>query len=141
MSPLKSSTDAGSLKAETMTRRILNQIAAAASVVLLASAAASAQQAHSHGGTAATVPTFVASTAKPFAALMADAMAVMEDGMARAPMNGQADHDFAAMMLPHHQGAVDMAKALLLTTQEQVKHTVENVAAYGGSLDVIVDDA
>ena len=30
---------------------------------------------------------------------------------------------------------------LLLTTQAQVKQTVEVVAGYGGSLDVIVDDA
>ena len=30
---------------------------------------------------------------------------------------------------------------LLLTTQQQVKDTVANVAAYGGSLDVILDDA
>ena len=30
---------------------------------------------------------------------------------------------------------------LLLTTQDQVKQTVENVADYGGSLDVILDDA
>ena len=61
---------------------------------------------------------FVASTAKSFAALMDDAMAVMEDGMRRAPMNGQQEHDFATMMIPHHQGAVDMAKALLLTTKD-----------------------
>ncbi|HET8820963.1 MAG TPA: hypothetical protein VFM57_05410 [Thermoleophilaceae bacterium] len=33
------------------------------------------------------------------------------------------------------------AVPLLLTTQEQVKQTVEVVANYGGSLDVIVDDA
>jgi hypothetical protein len=33
------------------------------------------------------------------------------------------------------------ATALLLTTQEQVKQTVAGVADYGGSLDVIVDDA
>jgi hypothetical protein len=33
------------------------------------------------------------------------------------------------------------ASALLLTTKEQVKQTVEVVAGYGGSLDVIVDDA
>jgi NAD(P)-dependent dehydrogenase (short-subunit alcohol dehydrogenase family) len=33
------------------------------------------------------------------------------------------------------------AVPLLLTTQEQVRQTVENVAAYGGSLDVILDDA
>jgi hypothetical protein len=33
------------------------------------------------------------------------------------------------------------AAPLLLTTQKQVKETVENVAAYGGSLNVILDDA
>jgi len=33
------------------------------------------------------------------------------------------------------------AAPLLLTTQDQVHKTVENVAAYGGSLDVILDDA
>ncbi len=33
------------------------------------------------------------------------------------------------------------AVPLLLTTQNQVKRTVEAVADYGGSLDVIVDDA
>jgi hypothetical protein len=40
------------------------------------------------------------------------------------------------------RGSKDLdAAPLLLTTQDQVKKTVENVAAYGGSLDVIVDDA
>ena len=39
-------------------------------------------------------------------------------------------------------GSEDLdAVPLLLTTQRQVKETVENVAAYGGSLDVILDDA
>jgi hypothetical protein len=33
------------------------------------------------------------------------------------------------------------AAALLLTTQQQVKETIAGVAAYGGSLDVILDDA
>ena len=33
------------------------------------------------------------------------------------------------------------AAPLLLTTQSQVKQTVEGVANYGGSLDVILDDA
>ena len=33
------------------------------------------------------------------------------------------------------------ATALLLTTQEQVKQTIAAAADYGGSLDVILDDA
>ncbi|MDX6475146.1 MAG: hypothetical protein QOH95_657 [Gaiellaceae bacterium] len=33
------------------------------------------------------------------------------------------------------------AAALLLTTQDQVAQTVAGVANYGGSLDVILDDA
>jgi hypothetical protein len=39
-------------------------------------------------------------------------------------------------------GSKDLdAVPLLLTTQDQVKQTVEVVANYGGSLDAIVDDA
>lgn len=39
-------------------------------------------------------------------------------------------------------GSKDLdAVPLLLTTQDQVRQTVETVADYGGSLDVIVDDA
>jgi len=39
-------------------------------------------------------------------------------------------------------GSKDLdAVPLLLTTQDQVRQTVEVVANYGGSLDVIVDDA
>jgi uncharacterized protein (DUF305 family) len=33
-------------------------------------------------------------------------------------MNGEAGHDFVTMMLPHHQGAIDMAKAVLLHTRD-----------------------
>jgi uncharacterized protein (DUF305 family) len=40
-------------------------------------------------------------------------MKEMDHDMSAAPMDGRADHDFAAMMIPHHQGAVDMAKAEL----------------------------
>jgi hypothetical protein len=39
-------------------------------------------------------------------------------------------------------GSKDLdATALLLTTQDQVAQTVAGVAEYGGSLDVILDDA
>ena len=39
-------------------------------------------------------------------------------------------------------GSKDLdATVLLLTTQDQVRQTVAGVANYGGSLDVIIDDA
>ena len=63
---------------------------------------------------------FAASTEKTFVQLMNDAMAVMDHGMKDAPMIGDPDHDFAAMMIPHHQGAIDMAKVELLYGKDPV---------------------
>ena len=57
---------------------------------------------------------FIASTEKTFDKLMADAMNVMHEGMHSAPYTGEPDRDFLTLMIPHHQGAIDMAKALLL---------------------------
>jgi uncharacterized protein (DUF305 family) len=99
-------------------------------VACIASAAALSQDmGHHHGGANGQPPApFVASTAKPFAALMADAMAVMDDGMKRAPMNGVSEHDFVTMMIPHHQGAIDMAKALLVrTTDPELKNIAQGI--------------
>ena len=78
---------------------------------------------HSHqGGDMQTQPAgaFRASTEKPFPVLMDEAMTVMDRGMKNAPMTGDPDHDFAAMMIPHHQGAVDMAKVELLYGKDPV---------------------
>lgn len=44
---------------------------------------------------------------------MQDGMTKMQDAMQKAPMNGNPDHDFASMMIPHHQGAIDMAETEL----------------------------
>ena len=34
----------------------------------------------------------------------------MQQDMATTPMTGNADRDFVSMMVPHHQGAIDMAR-------------------------------
>jgi YVTN family beta-propeller protein len=49
-----------------------------------------------------------------FGQALMQSMARMDADMQAAPMTGDPDHDFSAMMIPHHQGAVDMAKAFLL---------------------------
>jgi uncharacterized protein (DUF305 family) len=52
------------------------------------------------------------SPADNFHAASDQAMTVMMKGM-DAPPTGDVDHDFVAMMVPHHQGAIDMAIAEL----------------------------
>ena len=109
--------------------RAVRQLGAGLAICLLATHAG-AQEEHHHNDmagmamgdgaktTGGAKPVFVARTAKSFAALMDDAMAVMDDGMKQAPMNGRSAHDFVTMMMPHHQGAVDMAKAVLLYSDD-----------------------
>ena len=43
-----------------------------------------------------------------FRAMMGEAIARMHEAM-HVPFTGDADHDFARMMIPHHQGGIDMA--------------------------------
>lgn len=95
-------------------------MALAAAAFVWMAAPAPAQHLHSPANGAGAQPPapFVASTARPFSQLMDDAMALMEHGMRAAPMNGDPEHDFVAMMIPHHQGAIDMAKAVLLYTKD-----------------------
>ena len=47
-------------------------------------------------------------TTDSFASLMSAAMDRMDHAM-MVPPSGDPDRDFAAMMIPHHQGAIDMA--------------------------------
>ncbi len=52
-------------------------------------------------------------SASPADAAMMAGMEKMQHGMSSVPMTGDADQDFVAMMIPHHQGAIAMAKAEL----------------------------
>ena len=64
------------------------------------------------------------------AAFIADndkAMTKMMDGMAVKP-TGDIDRDFAAMMIPHHQGAIDMAQAeLRYGKNEQLRRIAQEI--------------
>lgn len=117
--------------------KFLRHFVPLACALLSTAALAQSGHGHQHGAMpdaapppANVRPVFIASTAKSFAALMIDAMAVMDDGMRRAPMSGNAEHDFVTMMIPHHQGAIDMAKALLLrTTDPAMRNLAQGILA------------
>ena len=53
-----------------------------------------------------------AAPAGGYASMVAAAMDRMMAGMMVKP-SGDVDRDFVAMMLPHHQGAIDMARIVL----------------------------
>ena len=54
----------------------------------------------------------------PFLEANQKAMRLMMAGMDVKP-SGDVDQDFAAMMIPHHQGAIDMARAELAYGQNE----------------------
>lgn len=101
----------------------------------------SAQEAYEHHDSAAhkAPEPFVASTTQPFPTLMSHAMSVMDYGMANATMNGDPDHDFSTMMIPHHQGAIDMAKAELLYGKNPVLRRLaqEIIVTQGSEITVM----
>ena len=86
-------------------------------LALAAAAPAGAQSAQTHqapmpgmAGRASTAgPQGGAADARP----LMQSMETMNKAMAAAPMTGNTDQDFVAMMIPHHQGAIDMAKVEL----------------------------
>jgi hypothetical protein len=66
-------------------------------------------------------------TEKPFLAENNAAMDKMMAGMAVKP-TGDVDVDFAAMMIPHHQGAIDMALAeLRYGKNEQLRRIAQEI--------------
>ena len=62
-----------------------------------------------------------------FRAMIGDAVARMHVAM-DVPFSGDADRDFARMMIPHHQGAIDMALAeLRYGKDERLKRLAQEI--------------
>ena len=86
-----------------------------------------AQQAAAPGATAAVTSRDSLADEAPFLAENNAAMNKMMAGMAVKP-TGDVDHDFAAMMVPHHQGAIDMALAeLRYGHNEQLRRIAQEI--------------
>jgi uncharacterized protein (DUF305 family) len=65
-----------------------------------------------------------------FGRLMSAVMDKMHEDMAAAPQTGDADHDFLATMIPHHAGAVEMARLVLIHGRDPlVRQLAEEIIA------------
>jgi uncharacterized protein (DUF305 family) len=58
--------------------------------------------------------THTAQTSSQFGQMMSAAMDKMHEQMAAPRPTGDPDRDFLAMMIPHHAGAVEMARLVLI---------------------------
>lgn len=107
------------------TRSVLKFVPAFLVIASLA-APSWAQHQHGHG-------THGAGHAAPkasFAAEMQASMTKMSRDMDAAPMTGDPDKDFLAMMIPHHEGAVEMARLVLLHGKDPlVRKVAEEIIA------------
>jgi uncharacterized protein (DUF305 family) len=81
-----------------------------------------------HAPSASTAPPVAADAAESqFIAANEQAMSKMMTDMTVAP-TGDIDRDFVAMMVPHHQGAIDMARILLrYGKNEQLKRLAQEI--------------
>jgi uncharacterized protein (DUF305 family) len=85
-----------------------------------------AMQPHSHPGSGAR-PAVSSEAETQFLAANEAAMGKMMADMTIAP-TGDIDRDFVAMMVPHHQGAIDMAQIILrYGKNEQLKRLAQEI--------------
>ncbi len=96
---------------------------------LLASNIAIAQSTDQHHGTPSLQDLNRPMSISPsFDVLLAQAMDRMHSAMAVVTPSGQPDRDFLATMVPHHQGAIDMAKAIVLvTTDPRIRNLSQSI--------------
>lgn len=106
-------------------RRVVRAIAVVLVVVGGVTSGAWAQQHGGHGSHAAAPP-----APTGFSVEMHAAMIKMSRDMEAGPMTGDPDKDFLAMMIPHHEGAVEMARLVLVHGRDPlVRKLAEDIIA------------
>jgi hypothetical protein len=104
----------------------IRTLAGGATILLVCWLAAPAPAQHSPGAHAREESDSPAA----FAAGMHAAMATMAKEVDALPMTGDPDRDFLAMMIPHHEAAVEMARLILVHGRDPlVRRLAEEILA------------
>lgn len=104
-------------------------------VCLLAAPAFAQQPGNAGSAPSSAMPGMAGSNAgtgaqSPADKAMTAGMTKMNQDMSAAPMTGDADRDFVAMMIPHHQGAIDMARVELQYGKDpSMRRLAKNIVA------------
>ncbi|CAM3108918.1 DUF305 domain-containing protein [Paracoccus nototheniae] len=93
-----------------------NRTRAIAALAIVMAFPLSAAAQHAHHQRPAEAASALSEEAKTFVAENDAAMERMMAAMHVAP-TGDVDRDFIAMMIPHHQGAIDMSRAVLRSSR------------------------
>jgi hypothetical protein len=105
---------------------------AAAVVVALTAASQTVGQSnhHSHGDNVHHSAAAAWANGDHFGRALYAGMLRMHEDMLRPAPTGDADRDFLAMMIPHHEGAVEMARLLLIHGNDPlVRRLAEDIIA------------
>jgi uncharacterized protein (DUF305 family) len=70
----------------------------------------------------------------PVDTALTETMSTMHDAMHDVQLTAKPDIDFARLMIPHHQGAIDMAKVeLLFGTDARLRRLAQEIIVTQGS--------
>ncbi len=78
----------------------------------------------------------IAKASTQFSADMHAGMDKMMVDMASAPMSGNPDTDFLAMMIPHHEGAVEMARLVLIHGRDPLTRQLAEEIIAGQQVEI-----
>lgn len=115
-----------------MRRTVITLFSAA--LIIACAQAANEPRMSSHDNHAA--PSDNWANATPFSRVLLQAMNQMHFDMVKTPPTGDPDRDFLIMMIAHHEGAVEMARLVLISGKDPLVRTLAEEIIAGQQAEI-----